>query len=154
MRTLAKKVAAACAMTAAMTTGLAGLGTSAHAADGCIGFPESGGIYYHCLTVNPILPTVSLSGTTPVGTTVPAFCYFLGCTETTPVGTTVPVAVSTSRPSSDVTVFELGISCYEWAGYCDTYYRLWYDAPSTNCEFETNDPNLSALNGQRVRCVV
>lgn len=143
-----------------VAAGLAGAGAgNAYAVDGCVGFPDYGGLYYHCMAANEHLPSISTVGTTYVGTEVPAFCYFLGCTAETPVGYSVPVKLTTTRPSSDVTVFQLQYSCYEdWyytgGRYCSRSYTITYDAPYASCEFNTDDPNLRAYDGYRFTCNV
>lgn len=145
------------AVAAILAVGIVGAGSgSAQAADGCVGFPNYGGLYYHCMEANSHLPRVDTTGTTTVGQTIPAFCYFLGCTSELPVSYTVPVKISTVRPSPEVTVFALEYSCYEyyWYGrYCAQTYEIVYYG-GTNCEFRTTDSTLSAVNGQRFRCQV
>lgn len=69
----------------------------------------------------------------------------------------MPVSVTASNPTSDVTVFQLRYSCYEsyyYGTYCQDTYEVNYDAPGSFCQFRTDDPTLSAIDGQRVRCTV
>lgn len=148
------KFAAVAAVMAGIFGAGVGSGTAQAADQGCIGLAQGPLV---CLEANPLVPRVSLTGSTPVGATVPAFCYFLDCTDDTPVGTSVPVAVDVSRPADDTTVFRLTTGCVRSADgstYCTYSYSLTYDAPGQTCRFNTNDPLYSALDGQQVICTV
>lgn len=145
MTSLARKFASACAL-AVLLTGLgAGSASAEEPEEGCIGIPSLGGLYYHCLSVDvlPLLPRVDPNGSTPAFVRVPPVCLFVTCTQPGVVGTTVPLAVDTTRPSEDVTVFELRNNCFaEYGCYDDggrhDYYRIAYYAATGTCRFESN----------------
>ena len=150
-----KRAAAAAALAVVLAGGATG---TAQAESGCIGFPSNADATYNCLAFDVPLPKVTVFGDTFVGYPIPAFCYFLDCTEETTVGTTVPLEPSVTRPSSDRTVFRLNAECENSAGVytedCRYFYELEYDASSATCTFRTNDTFLSTANGVTVRCMV
>ena len=160
MRKLARKLAAVAGLTVALTAAAV---PAAHAEPepGCVGVPEWGGIYYYCLQDNVfgLIPRVSTVGQTPVGSNVPAICYFVDCTDPQWVGVTVPVALQIIRNPSDTTVFELRYNCYSYYGCYGapsssyyTYYRIERLGYSSYCRFYTNDSLLTSLNGTGVPC--
>ena len=163
MRNFAKKLAATTGVAVALAAALTGTAQAAEPAQGCVGVPEWGSLYYWCLSSAPTatVPYVNVFGQTPVGATVPAICYYLGCTPTTPVQQSVPVNVYYNEPTTSTSIFEIRTNCYDYYGGCYdstysyyTYYRVYYNHISDTCQFQTNDPNLSAVSYPRVACAI